>query len=92
MRTRSDYEPLLCDTIYRENAMTQIILNDDQAELMQRTAGSVEVWNRRGELLGYFSPPPSPTDTAEAKQRLNSDGPWYSTQQVIGHLDSLGAG
>jgi hypothetical protein len=72
--------------------MTQIILNDDQAEVTRTAAGAVEVCNRRGELLGYFSRPPSAAETAETKLRLNSDGPWYNTQQVIEHLDSLGAG
>ncbi len=72
--------------------MTQIILNDDQVELMQAAAGAVEVCNRRGEVLGYFSRPPSAAETAEARLRLNSDGPWYNTHQVIEHLDSLGAG
>jgi hypothetical protein len=43
-------------------------------------------------LVGYFPPPLSAAEVAEAKRRLNSDGPWYTTQQVIEHLDSLGAG
>ncbi len=69
--------------------MTQIILNDDQAEVMRKAAGAVKVCNRSGELLGYFSRPPT---SAEARLRLDSQGPWYTTQQVIEHLDSLGAG
>jgi hypothetical protein len=72
--------------------MTQLILTDDQAEVMRKAAGAVEVCNRRGELLGYFSRPPSAAETEEAKLRLSSEGPWYTTQQVIEHLDSLGAG
>ncbi len=70
--------------------MTQIILNDDQAEVMQKAAGAVEVCNLRGELPGYFSRPPSAAGSAEAKRRLDSEGPWFSTRQVIEHLDSLG--
>ena len=72
--------------------MTQIILDDEQAEATRTAAGAVEFCNRRGELLGYFSRPPSTAETAEARLRLNSDGPWRTTQQVIEHLDSLGAG
>lgn len=72
--------------------MTQLILSDDQAEVMREAAGAVEVCDRRGALLGYFSRPPSTAETTEAKLRLNSEGPWHSTQQVIEHLGSLGGG
>ena len=72
--------------------MTQIVLSDDQAKAVQAAVGAVEVRDRHGNLLGYVSPPPSDAEIAEARRRLESDGPWYSTEQVMGHLKSLEQG
>jgi hypothetical protein len=69
--------------------MTQIILTDDQVSALQFAAGTVEVRDGRGALLGYIARPPSDAEIAEATRRLASDGPWYTTQQVLDHLDSL---
>jgi hypothetical protein len=68
--------------------MTQIILTDDQVSALQIAAGTVEVRDRRGALLGYLSRPASHAEIAEARRRLESDGPWYTTQQVLDDLDS----
>ena len=72
--------------------MTQIVLSDDQAKAVQTATGVVEVRDRQGNLLGYVSPPPSDAEIAEARRRLESDGPWYTTEQVMGHLKSLEQG
>jgi hypothetical protein len=72
--------------------MTQIILNDEQVRSVRAATDTVEVRDRHGGLLGYVSPPPSDIEIAAATKRLKSDGPWYTTQQVLDHLDSLGAG
>jgi hypothetical protein len=69
--------------------MTQIILTDDQVGALQFATGTVEVRDRRGALLGYLSRPASESEIAEAARRLESRGPWYTTQQVLDHLDSL---
>jgi len=69
--------------------MTQIILTDDQVSVLQIAAGTVEVRDQRGALLGYLSRPSSDAEIAEASRRLKSDGPWYTSQEVLGHLDSL---
>ncbi len=72
--------------------MTQIVLSDEQVRSMRTGADTVEVLDPNGGLVGYLSRPPSDTAIAEATRRLKSDGPWYTTQEVRDHLDSLGAG
>jgi hypothetical protein len=72
--------------------MTQIILSDDQVRTVHTATGAVEVRDRYGELVGYLSSPPSTAEIAAATRRLESDGPWYTTEQVLGRLDSLEAG
>ena len=72
--------------------MTQIILSDDQARVVHAARDAVEIRDQQGNLLGYVSPPPSDVEIAEAKRRLKSDGPWYTTEQVTDHLKSLERG
>lgn len=72
--------------------MTQIVLSDEQARAVQSAVDSVEVRDQHGQLLGYVSRPLSAAEVAEAEKRLASDGPWYTTEQVIAHLDSLEQG
>ena len=72
--------------------MIQIILNEDQLKAVQDAAGSVELRDQRGRIVGYVSRPPSAAVIAEARRRLTSEGPWYTTQQVLDHLQSLEQG
>ena len=72
--------------------MTRIVLSDDQAQTVQAATDAVEIRDRRGNLLGYVAPPPGDAEIAEAKRRLASDGPWYTTGQVTDHLKSLEQG
>jgi len=72
--------------------MTQIILSDDQANAVQAATDTVEIRDRHGNLLGYVSPPPSDAEIAEARRRLQSAGPWYTTEQVLDQLKSLEQG
>ena len=72
--------------------MAQIVLSDDQAKAVQAATGVVEVRDRQGNLLGYVSPPPSDAEIAEARRRLESDGPWYTTEEVMDRLKSLEQG
>lgn len=69
--------------------MIRITLNDEQAKAAQQSTEVVELLDQRGQLVGYVSRPPQASVIAEAKRRLNSDGPWYTTPQVIQHLESL---
>jgi hypothetical protein len=72
--------------------MNQIILNDDQVKAVQAATGVVEFRDQHGKLVGYFARPPSNEEIAEAQARLNSQGPWHTTAQVMDHLDSLEKG
>lgn len=76
----------------RVSSMTQIVLNDDQTQTVQAATDAVEIRDPRGNLLGYVSPPPSDAEIAEARRRLESGGPWHTTQQVMDHLQSLERG
>ena len=69
--------------------MTQIVLNDDQLKAVLAAKDAVALRDTEGNLIGYISPPPSQEEIAEAKRRLYSSGPWFSTKEVLEHLDSL---
>ncbi len=70
----------------------RIVLSDDRANAVQAATDVVEIRDRHGSLLGYVSPPPGEAEIAEAKRRLESDGPWHTTEQVMDHLKSLEQG
>ena len=72
--------------------MTQIILSDDQVQVVKGASNAVELRDGQGNLVGYVARPPSDEEIAEAKQRLESDGRWHTTEQVLKHLDSLEQG
>lgn len=68
--------------------MTEIILSADQIQAVVGATDAVELRDGQGKLLGYVARPPSETEISEAKRRLESDGPWHTTEQVLKHLDS----
>ena len=72
--------------------MAQIVLSDDQAKAVQTALEPVELRDQRGNLLGYVSLPPGDAEIAEAKRRLESAGPWHTTEEVMDHLRSLEQG
>ena len=72
--------------------MTEITLNDDQARILASSADPVIVRDRQGNVIGRIEPTESGDDlatVAEAKRRLASDQPRYTTAEVLEHLDSL---
>ena len=69
--------------------MIRIVLDDHQAQSLRSGDSSVEVCDRAGNLLGHVARIPCDEDIEEAQRRLESDGPWYSTQQVLDHLNAL---
>jgi len=69
--------------------MIRIILTDEQVKAAQQSTETVELLDQHGQLVGYVSRPPEASVIAEAIRRLNSDGPWHTTPQVIQHLESL---
>ncbi len=72
--------------------MTQIVLNDQQWQAFQAGTGAVEIRDPQGRLLGYVSRPVDRAELEEVRRRLDSSGPWYTTQQVLDHLKSLEQG
>jgi hypothetical protein len=72
--------------------MIKIVLNDEQAKAVEEAAGPVEIRDLRGTLVGYVARRLNDAQIQDAKRRLNSDGPWYSTEQVVNHLQSLEQG
>jgi hypothetical protein len=69
--------------------MIRIVLNDEQAKAVEEAVGPVELRDLRGGLVGYVSLPPSNQEIEDAKRRLRSSGPWFTTEQVLSHLQSL---
>jgi hypothetical protein len=69
--------------------MSPIVLNDEQAKQAASSLKPVEVCDSRGNILGTFTPFWTEEDIAEAKRRLESDEPRYTTEQVLRHLESL---
>jgi len=69
--------------------MTSVVLNAEQAKVVREATETIELRDSKGDLLGYVSPSLDADVIAEAKRRVDSDGPWFSTQQVLDHLRSL---
>ena len=69
--------------------MLQIVLTDEQAKVVASALKPVQVCDSRGNVLGRIDPIWTEEDIAEAKRRLASDEPRYTTAQVLEHLRSL---
>lgn len=69
--------------------MPHIVLSDDQARVVATSLHPVQVRDAKGNLLGTIPPIWTEEDIAEAKRALASNGPWYTTEQVLAHLRSL---
>lgn len=70
--------------------MQQIILNDEQMKILAEAHGQVEVRDSGGHLVGYLRFVGfMAAELEDAKRRLASDEPRYTTEQVLAHLHSL---
>ena len=79
--------------------MTHIILTPEQAAVLAASNQPVPVVAPNGRCVGWVSPamnfvvpkenPFTPEEIAEAERRIDSPGPWYTTQEVLEHLRSL---
>jgi hypothetical protein len=69
--------------------MPQITLTAEQVTLIVNGHEGVEICDRSGRILGYVEPPIPPEEIEIAKSRMNWPGPWYTTEQVLDHLQSL---
>ena len=66
--------------------MTQIILNEEQTQIIDKAQGPVSVRDARGRVVGHLEP----ADVlAEAKRRLASSQSRVSGQEVFAHLRAL---
>ncbi len=66
-------------------------MRDKQAALLAQALELVAVCDPNADIVAYIEPVWSRKDLAEAKQRLASNQPRYSTDEVLQHLRSLGA-
>ena len=69
--------------------MEHIIVNDQQARLISEATDHIEIRDARGGHLGYVAHRFTDQDIAIAKERLTSNEPRYTTQEVVEHLRSL---
>ena len=69
--------------------MHYIVIDDQQAKLISEATDSVEIRDPRGRHLGYVAQGFIDQDIVIAKQRVSSDRPRYTTQQVLDHIRSL---
>jgi hypothetical protein len=66
-----------------------ITMSEEQAKLIANGHHGIEICDPSGRVLGYIDPPVPPEEIEIAKARMNWPGPWYTTEQVLAHLDSL---
>ena len=71
--------------------MVQITLSEDQARKVQAANGDpIVVVDANGKVLGYVRRPAfTEEEVAEAVQRADAGGPWYTTEEVLAHLSKL---
>ena len=69
--------------------MVRIKVDSRTAEAIRSSNELVSLEDESGECLGYVTAPLSDEEQAAIGRRLASDGPWYSTEEVLDHLKSL---
>ncbi len=69
--------------------MVQISLTTEQLKALDESHGHAVLVDADGQPVCYATPIFTPEEIAEAQRRANSDGPWYTTQQVLEHLRTL---
>jgi hypothetical protein len=69
--------------------MSQIVVDDQEAVLIKTAARMVQVVDHKGKLVGYVTPAPADKELERWRQRLTSDEPTYTTEEVFSYLRSL---
>ena len=64
----------------------RIVVDDEQAKVIAQSTDVVEIRNREGRILGYVTHGFTADDVALAQQRLRSEEPRFTTQEVLGRL------
>ena len=68
--------------------MVQIVLSDDQVRQFKQAEEPVVFVNARGVPVAYASTSFSPEEISEALRRAKSDGPWYTTEEIVRFIES----
>jgi len=71
--------------------MPEIILTQEQSQVVAASLLPIQVKANNGDLLGTISPPWTEEDIDQAKRILVENKKWYTTDEVLAHLRSLGA-
>jgi hypothetical protein len=79
---------VICPTKSQEKSMPHIVVDDEQAKVISEARDNIEIRDRNGRHLGFVAHGFSDDDIAIAKQRMASDEPRYTTQQVLSRLQS----
>lgn len=78
--------------------MIELVVNDDQASVIAAATTAIPIRDSNGKLIGLAARIAdeqgkqcgfTPDEIAEAEKRLDSDGPWHTTQDVLKHVRSL---
>jgi hypothetical protein len=69
--------------------MPELILNDEQAKVVDQANGTLLVRDTKGRVVGRIEPELTPEVIAELKRRAASPGPRYTGEQVQARLRAL---
>ena len=69
--------------------MVQVVLTKEQAERIASADEGVELLDEEGRSLGIVTRGYSPEELKLAQERARSEGPWYTTEEVLEHLKTL---
>jgi hypothetical protein len=69
--------------------MTQIILTDQQAAALLASDGQVRLCDADGKTVGLAQLVFTAAQLAEIRRRAREAGVWYTTEEVLAHLESL---
>ena len=71
--------------------MTEIVLTAEQSrQIAAAPGGQIRLRTCDGDIVGYVAPYFTKEEIAQAESKLKSGMPFYTTQQVLAHLRSLG--
>lgn len=69
--------------------MTFIVLDEQQARILSDSRGVVGLRDKDGKYLGFAGRGFTDEDVEIARRRLASEGPRYTTAEVLDHLERL---
>ena len=70
--------------------MTQLVVDNNQATSILRATDGVEIVDAQGRVLGYVMRPFfTAKELRDTEKAILENGPRYTTQQVLNHLNSL---